>query len=63
MDQVAVFNYVLIHTKQEKVSYVAHSAGATQLLAGGALKPQFFNKKINIAILLAPPASILDVNV
>jgi pimeloyl-ACP methyl ester carboxylesterase len=42
----------------DKISYVGHSQGTTQLLAGGALDPEYFNSKINIAVLLAPPMSI-----
>ena len=42
----------------DKISYVGHSQGTTQLLAGGALDPDYFNSKINIAVLLAPPMSM-----
>jgi len=27
-------------------------------MAGGSLKPEYFNDKINVAILLAPPVSM-----
>ena len=44
----------------DKVSYVGHSQGTTQLLAGGALDPDYFNSKIAVAILLAPPMAMYN---
>lgn len=57
-DQVATFDYILNLTKLEKLNYMGHSEGTTQLMAGGSLLPEFFNSKINVAILLAPPAAM-----
>lgn len=57
-DLPAFINYILDMTKQDKLSYMAHSEGTTQLLAGGSLLPEFFNSRIAVAILLAPPASM-----
>ena len=37
---------------------MGHSEGNTQLLAGGSMLPEFFNPRIAVAILLAPPASM-----
>lgn len=39
---------------------MGHSEGTTQIMAGGSLLPEFFNSKINVAILLAPPAAMLN---
>lgn len=59
-DQVAIINHVLKTTGQKTVSYMGHSEGVTQLLAGTSLMPDFFNEKINVALLLAPPASMVN---
>lgn len=34
--------------------------GVTQLLAGASLMPDFFNQHVNVALLLAPPASMAN---
>lgn len=39
---------------------MGHSEGTTQIMAGGSLLPEFFNSKINVAILLAPPAAMVN---
>lgn len=57
-DLPAFFNYILKMTGQEKLSYMGHSEGTTQILAGGSLLPEYFNPRIAVAILLAPPAAM-----
>ena len=47
----------------DKVNVVGHSEGTTQLMAGGTLLPDFYNKHINVAILLAPPASLKNTQI
>jgi pimeloyl-ACP methyl ester carboxylesterase len=58
-DLPAFINYILKMTGQDKLSYMGHSEGTTQLLAGGSMLPEFFNSRIAVAILLAPPASMV----
>lgn len=55
-DTPAVIDYILKKTGSSKVSYIGHSEGTTQVMAGAALKPNFYKNKINLAIFLAPPA-------
>ena len=43
------------------MSYLGHSEGTTQLFAGASLMPEFYKNKINVAILLAPAASMADI--
>ena len=38
------------------MSYVGHSEGTTQMFLAGALMPEYFTPKINLAIMLAPVA-------
>lgn len=57
-DQPAVINHILNITGQTQLSYMGHSQGTTQLMAGAALMPEFYNSKIKIAALLAPPIAL-----
>lgn len=59
-DQVAIINHVLNVTGQSQVSYMGHSEGTSQILAGASLMPEFFNSKIKVALLLAPPAAMIN---
>lgn len=40
------------------MSYLGHSMGCTSFAAGAALMPDYFNSKINVAILMAPVLSM-----
>jgi lysosomal acid lipase/cholesteryl ester hydrolase len=57
-DAPAVIDYILKATGKEKLSYMGHSQGTTMLLAGTSMNPDYFNSKINGAILLAPATSL-----
>jgi len=57
-DLPATIDHITKATGFESVSYIGHSQGTTQLLAGAALDPEYFNKKINLAVFYAPPFSI-----
>lgn len=39
---------------------MGHSQGTTMLLAGTSMNPEYFNSKINGAILLAPATSLFN---
>lgn len=57
-DTPAVIDFILNLTGFDKISYVGHSEGTTQLMAGGSLIPDYYNKKILVSVFLAPPASL-----
>tara|TARA_B110000285_G_C15019565_1_gene560842 strand:+ start:588 stop:773 length:186 start_codon:yes stop_codon:yes gene_type:complete len=57
-DQPAAWNYILNFTKQEKLTYVGHSQGTTQMFAALSDNADFFRPKMKAAILLAPVASL-----
>jgi lysosomal acid lipase/cholesteryl ester hydrolase len=57
-DVPAWIDYVLEHTGRANLTYLAHSQGTTQFLAGAALMPEYYKSKVNGAILLAPPVSL-----
>lgn len=62
-DTPKVIDFILQRTGHSQLSYVGHSEGTTQIMAGGSLMPDFYNKKIKIAVLLAPPASLKNCSV
>jgi len=37
---------------------MGHSEGTTQLMAGASLMPDYYKSRVNLAVLLAPPASM-----
>lgn len=51
-------DYITDLTGYSKVSYIGHSEGTTQLMAGASLMPDYYKEKINVAVLLAPPTSM-----
>ena len=57
-DTPAVIDFILKQTGFPQLSYIGHSEGTTQVMAGAALKPDLYSSKINIAFFLAPPASM-----
>jgi len=50
--------YILNITGLEKINYIGHSEGTTQIMAGAALNPEWYKKRMNVAVLLAPPAAM-----
>ena len=57
-DLPATLDYISNATGFEKVNYMGHSQGTTQIIAGSALDSDYFNSKINLAVLMAPPMSL-----
>ena len=55
-----MINYILNYTNHDKMTYIGHSEGTTQVFAGASLIPEFYNTKLNLAILLSPAASMAD---
>jgi hypothetical protein len=40
------------------LTYIGHSQGSTQMFVALSLNPDFFKDKINLAIMLAPVATV-----
>lgn len=57
-DQPAVFNYILQETGMSNLTYIGHSQGTTQMFAALSKNPDFFRNKLNLAIMLAPVATV-----
>lgn len=62
-DTPAVINHILNATGNTKISYMGHSEGTTQLMAGAALLPDYYKKVINVSVLLAPTSSVKSNNI
>ena len=60
-DQPAVWNFILTKTGQQKLTYIGHSQGTSQMLAGACMNPDFFRQRANAIILCAPVATVGDV--
>lgn len=57
-DQPALFSYILKHTGNSSLTYIGHSQGTTQMFAGLSMNSDFFKGKINLAVMLAPVATV-----
>ena len=54
-DTPAIIDFVLKKTNTSQIeAYVGFSRGTTQFFAGASMKPEFYNKKVNLFIGLAP---------
>lgn len=57
-DTPANIDYILNLTGYDKISYVGHSEGTSQIMSGGSLIPEYYNEKMKVAFFLAPPAAM-----
>lgn len=57
-DTPAVIDHILKTTGLKKISYAGHSEGTSQIMAGASLMPDFYKERVNVALLLAPVASL-----
>lgn len=57
-DTPAIIDYILGLTGFEKITYIGHSEGTTQIMAGASLIPQFYKDKMLVSVFLAPPAAM-----
>ena len=54
IDSPMFIDFILESTGLEKLSFIGHSEGNTQMFLAGALDPEYFQDKINLFIALAP---------
>lgn len=57
-DTPAVIKTIKRMTGADKISYIGHSEGTTQIMAGASLMPDFYKDSLNVAVFMAPPASL-----
>lgn len=61
IDLPTIIDHITEVTGQQKISYVGHSEGTTQMFLGASLKPDYFAEKINLFLALAPVASTANI--
>eukprot|EP00347_Sterkiella_histriomuscorum_P016715 403352128 len=54
LDLPATIDYILGETGQEKISYIGHSEGTTQMFIGASMDNDYFKDRINLFVSLAP---------
>lgn len=59
-DTPKVIDLIKTRTKVDKITYIGHSEGTTQIMAGASLIPDFYKDSFKLAVFLAPPASLMD---
>lgn len=60
-DLPATIDYILAKTGWDKIAYIGHSMGTTQMFVGLAEMPEYFNDKIAIFIALSPVTKVPDI--
>jgi pimeloyl-ACP methyl ester carboxylesterase len=64
MHDVPTFiDHIIDTTGQEKITYIGHSQGTTQLFLAASLNPSYFNSKINLFTALGPVTSLNNMKV
>jgi len=53
-DQPAFLDYITERTGHEKVAYIGHSQGTTQMFYALAENPEYFKSKISLFVALGP---------
>ena len=48
-------DYVRRYTDQDKITYIGHSQGTTQLFYAMSKNPEFWGERLNLFVALAPP--------
>lgn len=57
-DVPAEIDFILAITGQEKLTYVGHSEGTTQMFIGLSMMPEYYAERMNLFVALAPVASL-----
>jgi lysosomal acid lipase/cholesteryl ester hydrolase len=53
-DVPAFIDFILAKTGQDKLTYVGHSQGTTQMFIGTSLIPDYYASTVNLFVALAP---------
>lgn len=61
-DQIGLWEYVMKVTGAEKISYIGHSQGTTQMFATLCDNHDFFKNKLKIFIAIAPVVSVINMD-
>ena len=61
-DLPTLIDFILETTGYENISYVGHSEGTTQMFLGASLDPDYFTRRINLFVAMAPVASTANIS-
>ena len=61
IDVPTFIDFITQKTGLEKISYVGHSEGTTQMFMGLSLMPEYYKEKINVFAAMAPPVFIRSI--
>jgi len=61
IDVPAFIDFIIAKSGVEKVSYVGHSEGTTQMFMGLSLMPGYYKAKVNVFAAMAPPVFIRSI--
>ncbi len=61
-DIIASINYIIRHTGVEKLTYVGHSQGTSQMFSAMSKNIEYFQSKLNGFIALGPVANLKNVS-
>ena len=62
-DLPAFIDHILAKTGQEKLTYIGHSQGTTQMFLGASIDPEYFKSKVNLFVALGPVTSLNNIRV
>lgn len=62
-DLPTFIDHILETTGQEKLTYIGHSQGTTQMFLAASLNPDYFNSKVNLFVALGPVTSLVNIEV
>ena len=62
-DLPTFIDHITAKTGQEKITYIGHSQGTTQMFLGATLNAEYFNSKINLFVALGPVTTLNNVKV
>ena len=57
-DQPALWDYILKVTGVEKITYIGHSQGNSQMFAAITENPEYFKKHLKVLVALGPIVKI-----
>jgi len=61
IDVPSFIDFIIEKTGVDKVSYVGHSEGTTQMFMGLSSMPEYFKEKVNVFAAMAPPVFIRSI--
>lgn len=61
IDVPTFIDFILQTTGLQKISYVGHSEGTTQMFMGLSTMPDYFKERVNVFVAMAPPVFLRSI--